>query len=224
MSNVLNGMALSTAESAVTELQRILYPHCQRCAVAGSIRRRVQVVGDIEFVVIPKFAPPATALPGMENPPVDWLDEFLKIVAADDHRDLKKPVKAKGAARAPAWGAKYKKLVFQHVNRWLPVDLWITSPERFGSTFALRTGDSDFSRLLVTQRSQGGAMPAGYRQANGRLERCVSDPDRPWVDYIPVETPDEDAFFKSLGLPTLNPTLRTEANLRTLLKSLETSL
>lgn len=223
MSQVLNSMSLSTAEAAATELQRILYPYCQRCIVAGSVRRRAQVVNDIEFVVIPKFDAPKGSLPGTDAAPEDWLDEFMKLVDAGDHRDLKRPIKAVGASRRPAWGPRYKKLVFQHVNRWLPIDLWITSPERFGAILAIRTGDKDFSRLLVTQRSKGGAMPAGHRQNNGQLERCSGD-DLAWSNFLPVETPDEDAFFGAIGLPTLNPTLRTEANLRTLLRAGGSSL
>lgn len=227
MSSVLNGMTITTADAAAADLQRILYPHCQRCMIAGSVRRRAQVVGDIEFVVIPKFEAPRDALPGTNAAPVDWLDEFLKIVDAGDHRDLKRPVKAKGAGRRPPWGPKYKKLLYQHVNRWISIDLWITSPERFGATLAIRTGDADFSRLLVTQRHEGGAMPLGLRQMEGGIRRFAGEPSqalRAWEMpdlWEPVDTPDEDAFFGLLGLPTLNPPLRTMANIRKLLSRSE---
>ena len=45
-------MNLTTADKYVAKLLEILTPYCDRIAVAGSIRRRRPVVGDIDLVVL----------------------------------------------------------------------------------------------------------------------------------------------------------------------------
>lgn len=218
MAGISNAMPLSIADAAATELQRLFYPHCDRCMIAGSIRRRAQVCNDIELVVVPKIGCDAADDVAISMP-VDRLATFCEIIGRGDHNLIRRPVAAPGK-RAPAWGDRYKKLVFFHFGSWRLVDLWISDVARFGSTLAIRTGDAEFSRLLVTKRGfngHGGAMPEGIRQANGQLER-VAQQRSGEPQWVPIATPEESDFFTALGLPLLNPTVRTEANLRSLLQ------
>ena len=48
---------LAEAERIVTAIGADLAPFCARIQVAGSVRRRTEVVGDIEMVAIPRYVP-----------------------------------------------------------------------------------------------------------------------------------------------------------------------
>jgi len=48
-------MTLSYADELTKIITNALRPHCQRIAVAGSVRRRRPTVNDIDLVVIPAF-------------------------------------------------------------------------------------------------------------------------------------------------------------------------
>jgi DNA polymerase/3'-5' exonuclease PolX len=212
VSSATHAIPLYLADSASMELQRILQPACERVSVAGSVRRRKDVVHDLELVVVPKVQ--AAARPGELLPvEVDWLEDLMQSINRGDHHLIARP-RAGNGGRAPAWGPRYKKLVFRHQRRFIRVDLWITSRARYGAILAIRTGDSDFSRLLVTQRLHGGAMPFGYRQANGELQHCVGRNENDAEVWEPLYTPEERDFFDALGLPVLVPEQRTEQHLR----------
>jgi DNA polymerase/3'-5' exonuclease PolX len=48
---------LPDAERIVAAIVADLAPSCARIQVTGSVRRRKEVVGDIEMVAIPRYAP-----------------------------------------------------------------------------------------------------------------------------------------------------------------------
>ncbi len=56
-------------------------------------------------------------------------------------------------------GEKYKKFAIGGRPE-LHLDLFITTPPKWGYTLAIRTGPADFSRKLVTRRDQRGFMPS----------------------------------------------------------------
>jgi DNA polymerase/3'-5' exonuclease PolX len=103
----------------------------------------------------------------------------------------------------------------------MPVELHIADRERWGSVLAIRTGNAEFSHLLVTSRSEGGAMPFRMRQADGGLQRLLE-----WQEYGPdpeqyaeprweaVATPEEADYFTALGLPWIEPFRRNRSVLR----------
>jgi DNA polymerase/3'-5' exonuclease PolX len=209
MSSPTSAMPLWLAESAALELQRLLQPVCERVAVAGSVRRRAQVCNDVEVVCIPKIeqaTPPGELLPAE----VDRLDELGQLIARGDHHLLRRPTVGEGH-RAPAWGPKQKKVLLRHQGRWLKCELWITTRRQWGCIYAIRTGDAEFSKGLVTQEIFGGAMPRRLQQAGGELQHFQ---DGAWQ---PLYIPEERDFFEALGLPVLNPEERNRTNLTRLL-------
>lgn len=206
---------LYLADSAAIVLQQTLGPVCERFAIAGSVRRRCQIIHDIEVVVIPKVA--QQTRPGELVPSdVDLLDELMRIVARKDHPVLFKPKTIEGQ-RAPAWGERSKRLLLLHERRYLKVDLSITTRARFGSILAIRTGDEHFSHLLVTQRVFGGAMPEGLSQSEGALQHIVGRTPDGKPQWEPLYTPEEADYFRALELPVLRPDQRTKARLKELL-------
>jgi len=208
-------MQLWLGDSAAMELQRILAPVCERVAIAGSVRRRCEIIHDIEVVVIPKVG--QSTRPGeLLSSDVDWLDELMRVVARKDHPVLFRP-KAIAGQRAPAWGERSKRLLLLHQRRHIKVDLYITTRARFGSILAIRTGDQHFSHLLVTQRQFGGAMPASLSQAEGALQHIVGRTPDGKPQWEPLYTPEEADYFRALELPVLRPDQRTKARLQQLL-------
>jgi len=214
MSSAVTAMPLYLAESAALAVQQLLQPGCERVAVAGSVRRRRDVCNDVEIVAIPRIE--EATRPGQLLPvEVDRLDELLAPVKRGDHPVLFRP-KAMPGHREPAWGPRYKKLYVRHQRRWIKVDLWLTTRQRWGAIYAIRTGEAEFSKLLVTPRVQGGAMPRDMRQAEGSLQHIVGHANGEPV-YEPLYTPEESDFFAALDVPQLLPEERTALRLRHLL-------
>lgn len=182
-------MRLKDAELYASEVVRLLSPACQEIIVCGSVRRRKPEVKDLEIVALPKRrdGPPVfgDALSGL--PPLDAL--CAQLVRYDElHLD----------AKLKRDGPKYKRFI--HPRGRIAIDLFIASPGNFGNLIAIRTGDADFSKLLVTPRRDGGLMPEDLGQHNGYLWRSLAEgaADR-------VACPTESSFFAALGLPVPHP-------------------
>lgn len=149
-------MRLSEAKRQALTVVEQLKPACDRLLVCGSVRREKPECKDIEIVVIAKRAPtrpvfgePATALPPLEA----HLDRLIHWGELKRNLDN------------PKYGAKYKTLKLGTT----PIDLFIAQPENWGNLVAIRTGDGEFSRMMVTRRSLGGLMPADMFQRDGYL-------------------------------------------------------
>lgn len=199
------------AQAAAAYLVGELCSFCVRIEIAGSIRRGARLVKDIEVVAQATIGkePEPGKLFG-ETRPFDFLERKLQQIAQGRHHAILKP--KVHAGRTAPWGPRYKKLWVTHGARTFAVDLFQTTASTWGPTLVLRTGPAEFSRLLVTQRAQGGAMPAGMRQHECRLERGSRDVDGELV-WSPVETPDEASYFAALGVPLWEPHERTEGRL-----------
>jgi DNA polymerase/3'-5' exonuclease PolX len=210
MSRFGESLPLYAAEAAARDLRDYLRPVCVRIEIAGSIRRQAQTVGDIELVAVPIVEDRAGC--GQlfaAGDDVDCLHEAMtKIVgAADDQSDFA-PVARFG--RKPAWGFRQKQFAYRHRGRWFPVDLYTVTRDQWGCHFAIRTGNADFARLLVTTRVHGGALPQGWRWQNGRLSDEAGRL---------VETPEETDVFHALGLPAWEPRERSGNRITTFFHS-----
>lgn len=205
MAHVATHTPLDIALEAAEQLLDLLRPHCLRLEVAGSVRRQKPDVKDLELVAVPLVAESTAGQ--LFATPQNALDVFLEQVPRNSSSRLCRPAKPIGA-RMPAWGPKYKVLLWQARRRWLAVDLFIVQPGSWGPQFAIRTGPSDFSRCLVTERWKGGAMPRGHRLHGGWLQHLV---DEQWE---PIRLVEESEFFDQLQLPTWPAPERTERRLR----------
>lgn len=182
---------LADAERIAEGLRQALALGCERIAVAGSIRRRKESVGDIELVAIPKMG----SRPNLFGEPIEYnmLDDILARLAPDSL--TRHPTK-------PANGARLKR--FWLTQHEITVELWLCRPDNWGNILAIRTGDADWSHLMVTPRALGGLMPPDLQQAQGILTRYG----------LPVPCPTEEAYFEALGIPWLDPERRTAATAR----------
>lgn len=176
---------LLLAEKLVSKLS----PFCSRIEIAGSLRRRRPLIGDLELVAIP--LPVQTAFDGMIQPPY-LVVQFLE----------------KSGVTIVKNGPKYVQFVMETTQgRHVQVDLFLQpDPTTWGQNFLIRTGSGDFSKWMVTPRSQGGAVPV-----DDRGQPLFHSRDARWIDmrsYKALDTPEERDVFDLLGIPFVAPMQR----------------
>lgn len=119
--------ALEISERVLGELA----PHCDRIAIAGSVRRRKPQVKDIEIVCIPRKAP------------VDLFGDEMQTDAAF-------------CELVNQWPAVRGKPTGKYTQRTLPdgiaLDLFMATPENWGVIYAIRTGSAEFSHRVLAGR------------------------------------------------------------------------
>lgn len=187
------------AKAVALVVQKMLDPVCDHLVIAGSVRRGEAVCNDIELVCSPRMTPKngRPLFDDCEPELVSALDRFSNALA--DHGDLILDPTTKRN------GPRYKRFI---ALGSVPVDLFIVRPPaEWGAILAIRTGDADFAHLLVTKRSQGGAMPDNLSQRDGAL----------WRGFQKVPTPTEESYFQALGLDFIHPARRSGLNLRRIL-------
>lgn len=165
-----------------------LGPFVERIHIAGSIRRLCPQVGDIELVCVPRIEVTRDLL-GAEIGSVNLLDRHCEEQISFStwaHRLDKNGRTAFGerAKRITAYG--------------VPVDLFsVLPPAQFGLIYAVRTGPADFSRRLITRRSQGGMLPNDLEVKDGAVRR--------WSTGEVIHTPEERDLFALLGIDWTDP-------------------
>jgi DNA polymerase/3'-5' exonuclease PolX len=181
------------ALTAVDEVLAEIGPGLARSSIAGSLRRELPVVHDIEIVI---------ELP--EQKGVDLFGEFYNH--ADSSR-YEAGMESLIQQRRLAWdeevrrrGAKYQRFVLPHLNN-LPFEIFIADEHNWGNTLAIRTGDAQFSRLLVTSKDLGGFRPTNCFQADGYLWHVPGGPDN--LSRISCFT--EEGFFAALATDWIAP-------------------
>jgi len=179
---------LEFAEVVATTLVARLGPRCKRIQVAGSIRRRKLIVGDVEILCIPDIV----TLTNVLREPVKQLDrldqELQNLIRAGylDHRyQLNNP------GRRIAYGPLNKCLT--HVPSGMPVDVFCTTEEGWAMALVVRTGPKELNvRLMSAARAKGlrgHAYGKGYTLPDGSPLVCRT----------------EEEVFAAVGWPYLPP-------------------
>lgn len=198
--------AVEIAKQFVAEIE----PYTDQLIVAGSLRRRLAHIGDIEIVCVPKIEtmPIAEAdlFGDVKTGPVDMLD--LRLAMLLDKGRVERRHKADGSLMG--WGPRSKFLTFNgaRVDLFCAVNDWNTEPaqaepDRFGWVLMLRTGPYKFSKQLVVQK--------GKRTNDGRpgLMPPHLIADGGWLRYRTsretIPTPTEESVCELFGLSYLEP-------------------
>lgn len=188
-------LALPIAEKLIA----FLSPACEEIVFAGSLRRGVDQVTDLDIVLLPKQepAPHARAVFGQLPPKVyRWkIDQLIGELADSDEIFIRKN------------GPRLKK--FRIRESLLDVDLSIVyPPARFGVILALKTGPADFSHWLVSRRrGLGGALPNGFRIQGGAV--YLGEDKAKDLESLPsIGFDQERAFFDWLELGWIPPAER----------------
>jgi DNA polymerase/3'-5' exonuclease PolX len=187
-------VAIEIAKAFVAEIEGTY----DQLVVAGSLRRRLARIGDIEVVAVPKVEPCDGGLFGDRRTEVDMLD--LCMADMLEHGEVGRRLDKNGS---PRWGPTLKYLTFRDTR----VDLFTPCAERFGWILALRTGPAAFSRQLVVERGRRtkdgrpGLLPPRLLPRDGWLTSRLSA-ER-------IETPTERSVFELFGVPYSEPWERT---------------
>ena len=175
---------LAEAERIAAAIVANLAPSCERIQVAGSVRRRKEVVGDIEVVAIPRYAPAGLFGDCMAN----LLWEHLH--ASDAYRFTKGDHAA---------GRYYQLTLPRHAG--VQLDLFLAQPDNWGLTLLVRTGSAAFSTALLARWKR--------RQGIGRDQRGSVDGRLVTRDGRAVPTPEEETVFQVLGMQPVPPEQRS---------------
>lgn len=115
-------MELQKAKQIAERVMAELSPHCDRIAIAGSIRRNKPEVKDIEIVAIPKSYDIGLFETGMATVVNKW-------------QKVKGELPCKYTQRVLPEGIK--------------LDLFFAEPLNWGLIFAIRTGSADYSHKVL---------------------------------------------------------------------------
>ena len=162
-------------------------PSCQKVTVAGSIRRNLPEVGDIEIL--------AVSNPGL----LDLFGQPIPGHSAIDHRCYELLTRGVLALRpncngGTAFGPQNKFLV--HVETGIPVDIFSTDTRNWGMALLVRTGPAAFCKAVMSRFQ--------YLGMAGHAYGGVTKNDQT------VDCPDEATVFNLLGWPYLSPERRGE--------------
>lgn len=180
------------AERIAVEIIYLILPYCERLAIVGSLRRGKPDVGDIELLAVPRLTERFDMFGMSHGTEVDALDDRCRELVA-----LGVFQNRLDKADRPAFGSKYKRLLFQGVG----LDLFaVTEPAEWGVLSIIRTGSADFSHRLVTPVEKGGWMPAGMVCRDGAFWNLASGSK--------FTTPEEHDAFAALGRAYVEPSER----------------
>lgn len=187
-------MPLEEARAIAEEVKAQIVDACTSVVIAGSIRRRKSEVGDIELVLVPKYA----GSPGLMFAELTENQLELRLRAMAGVGTLIE--RRKENEDKIAWFKKGKesRYVAATYKEKIGVDFFIILPDRadwYGWHLLLRTGPSDANQLLMTEKRFGGWLPNGMKVADGIIYRNGKP--------CPVE--DEAAFFELWGFKEFVP-------------------
>lgn len=155
------------ADTIITKLA----PVCDKIKICGSIRRKQKEVSDVDIVVLPR-----------RTPVKDMFGEISGFIVIPEFvLAINQWEKIKG----DPLGKYTQRLVDGH-----KVEISITTPENYGNIVAIRTGNSDFTHLLMIR-----ALKLGLQQRDGFL----------WNDSKLIPCPTEEEYFRVLNLPYIEP-------------------
>lgn len=206
MSATATRMPLSQAVEVAARFVEYIEPFAARVVVAGSIRRGLPTVGDVEIVAVPRVETThARDMFGevVGTGEVDYLD--AQLTALLDRGVVAKRTRSDGKT---VWGQKMKYLTFDGVN----VDLFTPDAARFGLILMIRTGPAAYSHQLVTER--GKQLVVGFHPNGRPITRIGLLPshlkvDKGWlisrVSGIRIPTPEERDFYDHTRLPYIEP-------------------
>jgi DNA polymerase (family 10) len=179
---------LAHAETIAKSVLKHISPALDRGEIAGSIRRRKDIVGDIEIVAISTQR-----------------EKLLQLLS--DVGQLIKP----GVPGCIPWTFKpSSKYIRLRLQEGMNLDLFMASPHNWGGLFLMRTGSAvdnngnPFSGFVPSIFKRWKVMSGG-----GRMTDCL--PTMPTGEQLWI--PEEQDFFDLLEMNFIPPELRASKNI-----------
>ena len=166
---------LPTANWLYEELQ----PYFERLEICGSIRRKKDVIGDIEYIGISKKVDLNGQSTLFGNPDIQHHPDLLSYIRKYEVIKGNKP---------------QGKLTSFVLPAGIQVDLFFANQENWGYIQTLRTGSGDFNQFYLLPRLKN----KGYSLHDGHI----------WYDNTVVSIPDEETLFQLLNMKVIPPELR----------------
>lgn len=176
------------ARELAEEILARLKPATERIEIAGSLRRQLPTVGDIEIVFIPKLEDRPFDLISTE--PVDVTEEAINLMVERDY--LRKRPSIIGSY---AWGPMNKLAL--HAATGIPVDLFATTPLHWVNTLFLRTGGKETIQQIAMAANRKGWSFEAYGAGFRKLDNTDA--------FVPQSERD---IYQFLGLPYQEPEQR----------------
>lgn len=176
-------MILSQAQKIADEIIQHMQPHCQRIAIAGSVRRQASVCKDVEIVCIPNGCKAVWSKTGDLFGGTGYIVEYSKY-----SREFITALSAYPIEKGHPTG-RYVKINYMGSI----VDVFMCTPTNWGYIHAVRTGPKSISQRLVINLKM-----KGYECKDG------------WVykDGHPGELKEESELFALAGMKFYDPQYR----------------
>lgn len=178
------------------ELWQQIKPLCVpgQCKIAGSLRRKEEMVGDIEIVCV-----------AIEEESKDMFDQPTGIKSKPLYDHLNKAIQKGDRVKD---GDRYKAFIFKGIK----VDLFIVPTEDFGRALAIRTGPAEYSaKVIATSWRKIGWV--GTKDGLRKQYECEETGENKWKCVVsnPQKPPaftTEEIFYQFLRLNYIAPESR----------------
>ena len=193
-------MELSKAKEIAEKLVAEMSPNCEKILIAGSIRRGVPKVKDIEIVCCPIWEKVEVPDAGNDMFAFEQTTKEIDVnrlynwaTGANNKGEIKNLQWIKtGTDEIIPWqikeNGKYWRGLYDYGDGQIKVDVFIANPKNWGVIATIRTGWLEFSKALVTHIKRN----TKYRVQDGFL--TIAD-----TGEI-IETPTEESLFDTVGL------------------------
>lgn len=174
-------MELSHARFLAESVVAKLAPYCQKICICGGIRRHKPDPHDIDIVCLPHYD--------------SEKDMFSNITSIFPVHEFEQAVNQWTKVKGEATG-KYTQRLLKDGTK---VEISIAFPDNYGCLKLIRTGDADFTPLIMKR-----ALRMGFQQRAGYLW----DDDENGMDSKIIPIPEEEDYFRVLNLPFVEPSKR----------------
>lgn len=176
---------LSHASKIADSILSLIHPATERIEIAGSIRRKKPIVGDIEVVCISNDR-----------------EKLIKLLS-----DIGQTIKP-GVSEFIPWNPKPdSKYIRVRLHVDMNLDLFIARPENWGGLFLMRTGSASGH----DSNSFNGFVPgifSRFKKLSGGGRMTNAMPTMPSGEQLPLY--EEQEFFDLLEMDFVPPELRTD--------------
>ena len=176
-------MKLDKAMMIAEQWVKRLEPHCERIAIAGSIRRRKGMVKDIELVAIPKTIDSnQESLFGASTVTSHRDPGFVRVFTQASDKDIM-------IEKGDPTHSKYIRLYL--IPEKISLDLFLATQKNWGYLLAVRTGPAEYSHRVLASKW----VRMGYHGENGYLTKGGQP--------VPIE--EEEMLFDLLKMEYVEP-------------------